>query len=509
MKRNSAVLVVLAFLFLSIRCPAADSDARNAKPAANVPQVYPWSDASPYVRIPKTFLREINLFSITISNHETMEFVVAEEFANLCSVTPSEKKQLTSAVTNARHEYYKAKARHWAPSKDKANLGGREPTVIERFDFKQRPIPEARAAILEALKQQVLAILGEERAGLFWGFGGMLDSENTAFGGESKPPPGTTNSTTYTFLLRKAARGLEIEEFRETVSGGPGGRGGGAGAWRYVESFDQYAPESMRPVLARWRKTIAEANTNETQTGTTTSRPSSSGAQARMMAKTSQEPGMPVSPSGSGATFAKWENGASFVDVPKSAIKLFRIAGLTVGEEVSDEAVTLFGLTPPERRRVDALFKEMKARFEKLERAHFEQTNTTANSFVIRAFPDEAKALQMEWSRQLAGIVGIQRGPLLEESIRTPYWPNFRRGNQGFERMRPGREANWLKRGVAETRFDVTVTSGADGRPTIQNVQWAVDKGGSGGGGGGAGAIPEHWRHLPILEMLKAPTGRQ
>jgi hypothetical protein len=504
MRRIFRVLVVLAFLLSAIGCLAASGGAEKA-PQADAPLFFPWSDTSPYVRVPKSFLHEINIWSVTISNYETMEFVVTEEFVNLCAVTPSERTKLTAAVANARHEYYLAKAKHWAPSEDKASLGGWESTVLERFDFKQDPIPEVRAAIYQALQQQVLAILGEERAGFFWDFGGMLDSENTGFGREFEAPPGQKSSTTFSFLLRSAEQGLEIDLFMETVTGGPG-RGGGqsSSGGPYVQVFDQYAPESMKPVLARWRKAIADAKTSQTQTGTSAQRPLAHAEGNRAVPPTNDRPALPRSP-GDSATAAKWENGSPFVDVPKGAIKLFRISGLNVDQEVSDEAVILFGLTASERQGIDELFKKMKARFEQLERSHFERTNTAANSFVIRAFPDQAKALQEEWTRKLGGIVGIPRAALLDETIRTPSAFRFRRGVPMFDGMRRADGPDWLHRGMAETQLDVSMNTGPNGQPAIQRIQWTT-QGGERGSAGGA-TIPERWRHLLTPDMLKPATG--
>jgi hypothetical protein len=512
MKKGFSFLVLLECFYSSIGGLAADVESGKANPQAGAPRFYPWSDASPYVRLPKSLLPELNILSVTISNYETMEFVITEAFVNLCAVTPAERTKLTDAVTTARHEYYTAKAKGWASTDEKAHLRGWESTVLERFDFKQEPIPETRAAIYQALQQQILAILGEERARYFWDFSGMLDSEDIGFGREFEaPPPGEKRSTIYTFLLRKGELGLELDLFTTTVSSGTGHRGGGGGGGPYAQPFDQYAPESMRPVLARWRKAVAEANTNKIQTGTSTHRPSAREAESQTTPQRNNRPAIPPAPGDSAVAIAKWQNGSSYVDVPKTAIPLLRIAGLNMDQEISDEAVILFGLTGSERRGIDKLHKRMKARFEKLERSHFERTQATENSFVIRAFPDQAKKLQGEWSRSLGGIVGIERAAFLDDAIRTPSTCKWRRSATGVDdmyllRMEIERGLDWLQRGMAETQFDLMVNAGPDGRPAVQQFQWKGE-GRDIGNAGSVGPIPERWRHLLTLDKLKPATG--
>ena len=496
MKKTFRVLVVLALFFSSMDGLVAEVGTDKDNSRAGAPAFYPWSDASDYFRVPKTFLREINIQSLAISNYETMAYVVTDDFVDLCAVTPSERTKLADAVAKALHAYYTAKAKHWIPSNQKADLGDWESRVLERFDFTQEPIPEERAVIYEALKQQVLAILGPERSALFWDFGEFLNASNVGFGRDDKLPRGFTESTIHAFLLVKAESGLEVDWFTATVSSGRGSHGGSKGAGPYAQAFDPYAPESMRPVLARWRKAVADAKTN-----LTLSAASAPGVENRTVSPTNHEAAQPPSKAVRAATMAKWEDGAAFVEVPKTAIKSFRIAGLTEDQEVSDNAVMLFGLTALERQGVDDLYRKMKARFEQLERSHFERTKPAENNFVIRAFPGEAKALQEEWCRQLGAIVGVNRVALLDETIRTPIgFPMRSDARMRMGRMHPS-GPDWLHRGTAETRIDISVNTGADGQPVIQNLQWATEGGERGSGSGGP--IPERFRHLLKPDMLK------
>lgn len=495
MKKTFRVLVVLALFPSSMGALAADVGGDKANARADAPAFFPWSDASAYVRIPKTFLREVNLWSLAISNHETMEFVVTDDFANLCAVTPTERTKLTNAVAKALHTYRMAKAKHWIPSGQTADLRSWESTVLERFAFKREPMPEESAVIYEALRQQVLAILGPERSAWFWDFGQFLTGSNVGFEREDMSPPGHTESSIHTFVLRKAELGLEVDWFTATAGGFSGGP--------CVQAFDPYAPESLRPVLVRWRQTIADAKTNQTASAASAPRPSAREAESHTVFPTNPEAASPPLAAVPAAPMAKWEDGVAFVDVPKTAISSFRIAGLTEDQEVSDAAVILFGLTASERRAVDELYQKMNARFEQLERAHFKRTKPAENDFLISAFPDEAKGLREEWSRALGGIVGMKRAEWLDETIQTPSGFQVRRS----ARMRMGRipsyDPDWLHRGMAETRIDIRVNTGRDGQPAIQNIHWTTEGEPFNGASQSGGQIPERFRHLLTPSMLK------
>ena len=338
MQRTFCVLSVLAcFHFhLPMGCLAADAPPGEPHPPLDAPASFPWSDASAYARIPKTLLHNLDIWSITISNHETMGYVLTQDFIDLCAVTPDEKTRLTAAVTNALHAYRTAKAKHWTPSKAKASLPGDwELAAIERFDFTQEPIPEERAAVYDALRRQVRAILGPERSTLFWEYGErFLDAEQTGFGGADRSSPGARASTIYAFLLRKVEPGLEVDWFMSASFGGGGSSAGG----RYVQVFDQYAPESMKPILARWRMRVADSKTNQTHTAKSLSGPSAVTAEARKASLTNHEAANQPPATAQAATTAKWEDAASYVDVPKMAIKSLRVAGLTEEQALSDEA---------------------------------------------------------------------------------------------------------------------------------------------------------------------------
>jgi len=274
------------------------------------------------------------------------------------------------------------------------------------------------------------------------------------------------------------------------------------GAGPYPAALDQYAPESMKPVLARWRTVVAQPGQTAANQNPENRVAESSPAKAAVQGTSeSQE--------------RTWQDGAAYVDLPKRLIKSFQIAGLTVDDEVSPEARALFGLTDAEARAVAELYAEMRKRFEQVEVSHLERTKPTEYHFVLRAFPDQAKALQSEWLQKLGQTVGTNRAELVDGAIRIPIQPRFtKRGMQNhndFIRMHE-KGPSWLARGMAETEIDLTVDKGADGQPIIQRLEYR--SGGEGGGRGnigvapGAGGLkklPERWRHLITPDILTMP----
>lgn len=493
MNRMSASVLVLAVVAGQIQwLSGADPDSTNA------PAFYPWSETSAFVRVPKSFLDEVNIFSVTITNHETMEYVISDDFIQAFALTDAQVGQLTTAINHAVDEWRVEKARHLVPTDDPVDMGRTHKKIVEKFTFRLEPSVEQRSAILTKLEGKVLSILGKERSERFWRYGGMLDSnEVQGFGPKSSPPAGMTTKTFYTFALQEGDAGPEISLYHNTVTSGRGGSGGGISAGPLPSNFDRFAPESMKPVLGRWRKVIE---------GT---------AQAASTEK-KEKPSVQASSEQGAIQERTWQDGAPYVDLPKRLIKSFQIAGLTVDDEVSPEARALFGLSDSETKAVDGLYAEMRQRFEQVEVSHLERTKPTEYHFVLRAFPEQAKALQSEWLQKLSQTVGTRRAELLDGAIRTPIQPHFmRRGvrdHGDFIRMRQ-KGPSWLTRGMVDTQIDLTVDKGADGQPVIEKMDWSV--GGEGGergnigvapGAGGMKKLPERWRHLITPDILTMPS---
>jgi hypothetical protein len=478
---------------------AAESSKSDAQ--TNQFKVYPWLEDSEFARVDKRLLREISIPPVTVTNHETMQFVLTQEFVRAFRLTPPEIDQVSRAITNAQHEYRIAEGRHLEstgpPAQGPAQFGL---VAGERFTFRLIRFPQEAAAIRKRLEDVVLSTLGEERTKCFWENGWLgLESDMNTF---SKPMMFTPTN----FIFSLPASNPGRVDLLRTASGGSDGR-------TYTESLDQYAPESIKPVIARWRKEAAEkAPQRETSTN---SQATEASAKPENVAATSNSANLnrssnqTIAESAAGSqTTSRWEDGVSFVDLPKKLIPSLKVPGLTLDEEISPETAALFGLTPDEQTAARALYDDMRTQFENVERAHFERTEL--GSFVMKAFPEKSNALKNEWVKKLKELVGNARGEMLDQAIRTEFTLDhiIRRRALGRDVRRlmfnePGQ--TWLHRGTTETKL--IVTSGIDqkGRPCITHLEERTEGGGNRVGGVPDGEVPKRWRHLLPTDVLGVP----
>ena len=245
----------------------------------------------------------------------------------------------------------------------------------------------------------------------------------------------------------------------------------------------------MKPILERWRKTIANA------------------PPAKPM---SRGPGGPATALQEGAQTweAKpWDETGSFLDLPKSLVGSFRIPGQYGLGEISPEAVMLYGLSPQERESIRILYNQMKARLEKLESDHLDRPDAMRSSFVLRPFPEENALLQREWMQKLKEIIGATRAELLDKAMRVPVTVATVARGRGAGgpaldlRTIVNRGPEWLVRGTNTLRIDVTFQKAADGSQS-QQIEYQEGNG-RGTMRGKAGDVPERWRHLLTPEMLR------
>lgn len=503
---------------LWITPPAAAQSAESSQKPAE-PEIYPWSETSETVRVPKELLKELTLWSVTTTNFETMQFVLTDNFVQLFGLTSNEVQQVTAKLNGALHEYRTAWGKHLEPTDENVSFGSlqgsAEKMMVEKVNFRLVPFPDDARAVRRKLEDAVLAALGPERAGFFWQDAMVLNTEMKSFDQDSQLAPGTTRSTTYTFVLKHSSPAPGIDLFDTVVTGGPGrGEGRSVGGRPYGQPLDQYAPDKMKPMLARWRQMLAEGAVRSTNSEP--EKPNS-----RVPAAPVPKPGGSTASAGpqpwSGRVSpTRWDHSARYMDLTKDLLKSLRIPGFTDGE-ISTEAATAFGLTKSDRKAVRDLYDAMKIRFEQVERKHFKRTDPLKSTFVIEAFPEESAALQREWLKKLNDVVGPSRAELLDQSIRTQAPPfRFRNGRvqhlEGRDRRGGPSGPDWLHRGTAETRLDLTIEKGPDGQPAITHYEYQTDSGARGSGGGKprgnvplGDQVPEQFRHLITPDVLGLP----
>ncbi|HEX7859513.1 MAG TPA: hypothetical protein VF773_04260 [Verrucomicrobiae bacterium] len=448
--------------------------------------VYPWSESWEHLRVDKKLLRELSIPAVTVTRFETMEFSLTDEFIEIFKLTKSEVRQVTKAIADAQHAFRTVEGRSLAPVSVVPLRLMDAAKGDQRFQFRLARLPEEAGPIRTRLEEAVLSNLGEERTKVFWENARLLNGEI---------PPVTNgasflhggNASTYTFVLPAKHPG------RVDLYYGSGRNFHGV---TWGEPLDRYAPETLRPILAGWRKDAVKVE-------------SKSAADA--VAKSSvRETGVESS---NRAGNSKWDETVPFADLPKTVIKSLELPAFTFEEKFFPETVALFGLSEMEQQAVIDLYSEMKLRFEQLERANFHRVKPGRNNFVIKAFPEESAALKAEWVEKLKELVGATRGELLDKSIRTELSPdhamNKPEKRDGILRNFDGhwrRGPNWFRRGTEETQIDVT-TGEENGRPMLKIDHKTGGEGGERGSGSvPGGRIPVRWQHLLTPDMLGLPV---
>ena len=438
-------------------------------------RAYPWSESSEYVRLGKDLLDRIAVRSVAITNFDAMLFVLTPEFVAAFLLTLDEVERMSTALTNALHEYRTVQGNHFEPLDDDATFEkarSEVPSASGSLRFSLKPFEAEAAAIRQKLKSEVFETLGPERTKLFWLQGLMfLDGEMN-----------TTNHAifagqTHSFHLLTGDPG-PLVDVTVTYKGGSHGR-------PYGEALDQYAPGKLKPILKRWRDSIAE-------------RPRGSFA---WTAPASEQTVIDTPPS---RKPPKWSDVSEYIDLPKAVVRALKVPGLTDEEEISSEAIALLGLTTNEVNAVTQLYREMKARFEQLERANFVRPDPKQTSFILRAFPEQTAALKQEWHTNLKDLIGASRAELLDQFVRTPVSIFMLRVRGRIEReLRGGMDAGprWFDRGLFEMRIDVQTIVGANGRE-IREIRYKSDRPEGGSIGGPRLNIPNRFRHLLTPEML-------
>ncbi|MBI3416326.1 MAG: hypothetical protein HY043_13610 [Verrucomicrobia bacterium] len=470
-------------------------------------QIYPWSEDSDYARVDKSVLRELSITPVTMTNFETRQFVLTDEFMVAFKLTPLEIQQISGALADALHDYRTLEGKHLEPIDQPPKVvRGNEPWVgaDAKYSFRRLFFPQAAAAIRKRLEQVVMSSLGPERSKLFWESRLILDGEMSASSEVVWNSDGSRTAVTYCFLLPAAHPGRV--DIYLTYSGGSHG-------WTWGEPLDQYAPETLKPILTRWRKDAAKsaAKTNIPPTSQAALPP-----QAKENDSTKVTPANLAEPSEQKKTqsasapqnTSRWDDTVPFVDLSKTLIRTLKIPGLTLDEELSPESAAVFGLSEVEQEAVRGLYREMKTRFEKLEREHLQRVEPGRNSFVLKAFPEKSAALKREWGDKLKELVGQTRGSLLDHSIRTDMTMlQIMKRDAIRRRMLWGGGPTWLHRGTAVSRLNVTTGVDQNDLPNVQQLDFQEEGEGGERSSGGVpdGQVPARWRHLLTPEILGQP----
>ena len=468
------------------RGPTRAAQAAPAQPQAE-PEFYPWSENSDTHRMPKSLFTQIPIEMVTFTNIDLMRFVVTDQAIAALLLTKAEVDRITERLAQGLHEYRLERSKHFEPSEappapniPPAVLAARAasgapppPSGIEEVSFRLLAFPQEAQPIRQKLEADLQTLLGEERYKIFWlQASRYIDSEMRVAEPVGQVPPGIQAApprpNSYTFMLRVVIPGFQVYRMSTTQGGLP-----------YDPAWDQYAPESFKSTLARWRKTIAEAPPAP---------PTLMGPRSATAIQAGSQPFPSLKP---------WNDRESFVELPKALVGVLRIPGLAAGGDLTAEATSAYGLTRQERDSVRDLYAGMKRRSEELEKAHLEQPDLMKLSFAVPPFPAEMAALQREWLGKLKEIVGPTRVEFLDQAVRIRPSPLLVTGGlrpefMGINTIAQGPE--WTTRGTNAIRIDATVQTSANGS---QSLRFEYQEGtGRGSMSGRLGVVPDRWKHL-------------
>ncbi|MGE3310386.1 MAG: hypothetical protein AB7O66_10485 [Limisphaerales bacterium] len=482
-----SLATVFVLLTLSASAPGQPYD-RNRPPLGHGDlKSYPWSEATEWVRVPKGLLRYFDFAALDVSKDPGHpNWIVSDSFIGLFGLTAAQTEALSLLVHQARDAQRQAEGNHLKPVDGPLPMGSYRPpaglTVLEERTFLLEPYPSALDEIEGNLRAGLLQLLGKQRSEEFWR---RSNFQRTIL-------RSTAVSESLTFRL------IEIRETRSVdllrVSGGSSSSG------PYSEEADRFAPESLRPLLKKWRDSVHDfQRTNSASVAETpvpglakdAGRPTIGNPDANR-----QSPPSPIPPHGNPLNVV-WDEGTEYVDFSKSRIPGLGIPTIDDDDKLSPEAEVLFGFTSDEAEAVSGLFKEFRVRFEQLEASHFTRQNPVETRYVLSKFPDEANSLHDEWLRRLKEVSGNRRGELLDQCMKDT-GTQFRRRRFDNPRVGARRMMNWpvwLLRGNRAFEFSVLIQEGPNAKFSLLLRELDVPNGLNASIGGSLRSFPPELRH--------------
>ena len=477
---------------------------------------YPWSEDSTYTRVPKELLQRISIPSF--NNVAWRVPTVSDSIAHALAMDAQESERVRALWDDSLRRFAALQSAHMKPIEPLPPVQADGPKVAETRRFQITPFANEAEKLVEDYRSELSAILGSQRAELFW-----LNGSNAVYANllpfdivrprpvftvvQNGPPSGTI--TYRLFSQEDPASGAKYGQIRREP-GGP-----------LRESADSFEPAIIQPILATWRGWMRDGTFPGPFRVELTSPQSRLGS-----ARSPEAPG--------------WDDRVDYVDLPKALIPELSIPALfnadlpyqrpngtmTVDngagpDEISPEAISFFGLAASERQGILDLFKEMNGRFKELERVHFQRVAPNANEFVIRAFPGEMAGLKQWWMDELGAMLGTNRAALIANAflVSSGYGtsqlsrravPETKEAFDGSfilseQDMKRRQSPDWRRDGINDIFISVTRTPSPNG---VIYQRFSIQGGAVGRNGGYVqvvGNIPERVRHLLTQEMIDLP----
>jgi len=238
----TAILAILAV------AQVRSSEDHELEPGKLEP--YPWVEESETLRVPKAFLSHLEFDALEHTEGAQIPWSnVSWKLIHLYRLTDEETKAVNATLRKCDREVRFTAGMHMKPLEQEATLGRYQSPeglkVLEQRQFALEPHLEARQSILEDRDKEMVRILGTERA------------ERLSGHSLYKMPAGSRiiENTALVTFRRIEIGGVQSVD-RVMVYPDSGSYGGGP----FFEEEDEFAPESLKPVLQRWRAAIGEFN---------------------------------------------------------------------------------------------------------------------------------------------------------------------------------------------------------------------------------------------------------
>jgi hypothetical protein len=266
--------------------------------------------------------------------------------------------------------------------------------------------------------------------------------------------------------------------------------GSGSGA-PYGEELYPYVPQELKADLTRWQEYIQKKGSRYFQWAAE----SGGGRTDPEMQSTDDA-----------LDLGAWDENSTTMEIPRAWLTSLEVAGLTVDEAISEEAIELCELTESETAAVAKIYQQMRERFLEMEKRHFQRSSSNSLEFVLHAFPQENASLRAEFSQSLKGLLGDERGETLAGLVRTPI--SFRKVSELIQKsmftqeheelLERIHEKRWMERGDHEIYFKLQ----GNERGLTLEYRSPTDPATGGSATLNWDKVPFRWKHLLKRDLI-------
>lgn len=444
-----------------ILCPGLRLDpAAHLVAAEATSTTVSWSETSPNARVNKSLLKYLNLASVfqNMEDPTNPRWEITDDFIKFYGINSNQTAALSQVLSNAHHKLRRVEGDHLIEMPQPANLGRYQAPktlkVVDQASFELTNYSEPLQKLKNEVQQQISQSIGPSLATEFWRQAAILSRAFNKYEPIAPNRPPQAEQTTHTIRLIEFNGRLSVDRVRVTRNWDPTGksRGESSDGGPYFPTEDPFCPVSLATKLKAWRHAIQDY-TSTNHVGPEQPLQGISRERSMRLAGGNRTPSFPSSNQPT-----RWNEKVDFIEIPKEALPLLNLPTLR-DHALTPEVITLFSLSNAQATDVNKLYNQLRTRFETVERSHMTLTDAEKRKFLLKAFPDDANGLQVEWKSKLATLVGESRAKWLHTLIL-----NQRVGPNNlaysFEDMEDGFDAprlwsTWLLRGTEELELEL------------------------------------------------------